>query len=237
MNRAAAAAAWRVVAGRSRSVLFLLLLQLALHVLCLSPILAELYPPTIPLWGCHSAPCSSSKFDQHHYTDYGVPRLGIRAEFVATSRYSHFRFGGAKAEAVAVDADAAAQPRRKFAVKDAQRVWARTAPTSIPASGRRQPHPHQCVSIAEGLDLSYHADMRLLRAGRYLHKHDDDLDCEQELDEDDPAFYGNLAFFRLQCGVQLRVVRRSAHPLKAPAAPASPSAVDDRDEDIFAMEL
>ncbi|KAE9176419.1 hypothetical protein PF005_g24965 [Phytophthora fragariae] len=28
----------------------------------------ELYPPTIPLWGCHSAPCSSSKFDQHHYT-------------------------------------------------------------------------------------------------------------------------------------------------------------------------
>ncbi|KAE9075463.1 hypothetical protein PF007_g24995 [Phytophthora fragariae] len=107
----------------------------------------------------------------------------------------------------------------------------------IPASGRRQPHPHQCVSIAEGLDLSYHADMRLLRAGRYLHKHDDDLDCEQELDEDDPAFYGNLAFFRLQCGVQLRVVRRSAHPLKAPAAPASPSAVDDRDEDIFAMEL
>ncbi|KAE9176421.1 hypothetical protein PF005_g24965 [Phytophthora fragariae] len=165
----------------------------------------ELYPPTIPLWGCHSAPCSSSKFDQHHYTD--------------------------------ADADAAAQPRRKFAVKDAQRVWARTAPTSIPASGRRQPHPHQCVSIAEGLDLSYHADMRLLRAGRYLHKHDDDLDCEQELDEDDPAFYGNLAFFRLQCGVQLRVVRRSAHPLKAPAAPASPSAVDDRDEDIFAMEL
>ncbi|KAE8962802.1 hypothetical protein PR001_g29585 [Phytophthora rubi] len=126
---------------------------------------------------------------------------------------------------------------RKFAVKDAQRVWARTAPTSIPASGRRRPHPHQCVSIAEGLDLSYHADMRLLRAGRYLHKHDDDLDCEQELDEDDPAFYGNLAFFRLQCGVQLRVVRRSAHPLKAPAAPASPSAVDDRDEDIFAMEL
>ncbi|KAE9287688.1 hypothetical protein PF008_g26338 [Phytophthora fragariae] len=222
MNRAAAAAAWRVVAGRSRS-------SERRHkhqgqdAKCRR---VELYPPTIPLWGCHSAPCSSSKFDQHHYTDYGVPRLGIRAEFVATSRYSHFRFGGAKAEAVAVDADAAAQPRRKFAVKDAQRVWARTAPTSIPASGRRQPHPHQCVSIAEGLDLSYHADMRLLRAGRYLHKHDDD-----------PAFYGNLAFFRLQCGVQLRVVRRSAHPLKAPAAPASPSAVDDRDEDIFAMEL
>ncbi|KAE9073328.1 hypothetical protein PF010_g25115 [Phytophthora fragariae] len=110
MNRAAAAAAWRVVAGRSRSVLFLLLLQLALHserrhkhqgqdAKCRR---VELYPPTIPLWGCHSAPCSSSKFDQHHYTDYGVPRLGIRAEFVATSRYSHFRFGGAKAEAVAM---------------------------------------------------------------------------------------------------------------------------------------
>ncbi|KAE8974638.1 hypothetical protein PF011_g24787 [Phytophthora fragariae] len=70
MNRAAAAAAWRVVAGRSRSVLFLLLLQLALHhqgqdAKCRR---VELYPPTIPLWGCHSAPCSSSKFDQHHYT-------------------------------------------------------------------------------------------------------------------------------------------------------------------------
>ncbi|KAE9182860.1 hypothetical protein PF002_g26872 [Phytophthora fragariae] len=36
----------------------------------------ELYPPTIPLWGCHSAPCSSSKFDQHHYT-------GAKAEAVA----------------------------------------------------------------------------------------------------------------------------------------------------------
>ncbi|KAE9042008.1 hypothetical protein PR003_g4189 [Phytophthora rubi] len=126
------------------------------------------------------------------------------------------------------------EAKRKFAAKD---VWVRTAPISIPASGRRQLHPHQCASVTESPDLSYHADMRLLRAGRYLHKHDDDLDCEQELDEDDPAFYGNLAFFRSQCGAQSRVVRRSAHPLKSPAAPASPSAVDDRDEDIFAMEL
>ncbi|KAE8988076.1 hypothetical protein PR002_g21873 [Phytophthora rubi] len=199
-------------------------------------------------------------FDQHHYTgkllskkksasksrilktgkpDYGVPRLGIRAEFVATSRYSHFRFGGAKAEAVAMQMQQHS-PASSYAetdCADSDSDDSGCGDCHIPASGRRRPHPHQCVSIAEGLDLSYHADMRLLRAGRYLHKHDDDLDCEQELDEDDPAFYGNLAFFRLQCGVQLRVVRRSAHPLKAPAAPASPSAVDDRDEDIFAMEL
>lgn len=95
--------------------------------------------------------------------------------------------------------------KRKFAAKDAQRVWTRTAPISIPTSGRRHPHPHLCASVVESPDLSYHADMRLLRAGRYLHEHEDDLDgSEQELDEDDPAFYGNLAFFRSQCGAQPR---------------------------------
>ncbi|GMF47979.1 unnamed protein product [Phytophthora fragariaefolia] len=124
------------------------------------------------------------------------------------------------------------EPVRKF--KDAQRAWARTAPISIPTSSRRQPHPHLCESIVESPDLSYHADMRLLRAGRYLHEHDDATESEQELDEDDPAFYGNLAFFRSQCGAQPRVVRRSAHPVKTAAAP---TAVDDGDEDIFALEL
>ncbi|KAG6622514.1 serine/threonine-protein kinase drkB [Phytophthora cinnamomi] len=34
-----------------------------------------------------------------------------------------------------------------------------------------------------------------------------------------------------------RVVRRSALPLKAAAAPTSPTGVDDGDEDIFSMEL
>ncbi|KAG6574315.1 serine/threonine-protein kinase drkB [Phytophthora cinnamomi] len=123
------------------------------------------------------------------------------------------------------------EPKRKLAAQ-------RTAPISIPTSGRRQPHPHLCASVVESPDLSYHADMRLLRAGRYLHEHDDGVDSEQdELDEDDPAFYGNLAFFRSQCGAQPRVVRRSALPLKAAAAPTSPTGVDDGDEDIFAMEL
>ncbi|KAL4160332.1 hypothetical protein PRNP1_000902 [Phytophthora ramorum] len=118
------------------------------------------------------------------------------------------------------------EAKRKFV--EAQRVWARTEPISIPSSGR--PHPHLCASVAESPDLSYHADKRLLRAGRYLH-HD------EELDEDDPAFYDNLAFFRSQQGAtqQARVLKRSVHPLQN--ASTSPRGVDDCDEDIFAMEL
>lgn len=125
--------------------------------------------------------------------------------------------------------------KRKFMAKDAEHVWARTAPIRIPSSGRQQPHPHLCENVAESPDLSYHADMRLLRAGRYLHE---DEESHDEVDEDDPAFYGNLAFFRSQYGTsQTRMVKRSVHPFKAAAAPTSPTGVDDRDEDIFAMEL
>ncbi|KAF1782944.1 PWWP domain [Phytophthora cactorum] len=128
--------------------------------------------------------------------------------------------------------------KRKFVTKDAERVWVRTAPISIPSNGRQQPHPHLCKSVVESPDLSYHADMRLLRASRYLHEEDN----QDELDEDDPAFYGNLAFFRSQYGAsQTRMVKRTAHPFKsstAAAAPPSPTGVDDRDdEEIFAMEL
>ncbi|RAW34803.1 hypothetical protein PC110_g8883 [Phytophthora cactorum] len=106
--------------------------------------------------------------------------------------------------------------KRKFVTKDAERVWVRTAPISIPSNGRQQPHPHL----------------------RYLHEEDN----QDELDEDDPAFYGNLAFFRSQYGAsQTRMVKRTAHPFKsstAAAAPPSPTGVDDRDdEEIFAMEL
>lgn len=116
--------------------------------------------------------------------------------------------------------------RRQVAKQGVQR----TAPICIPTNGRQGPHPHLCASPVESPDLSYHADMRLLRAGRYLHAHDED-----ELDEDDPAFYGNLAFFRSQYGErQPRLHKPSS---KFAAAPASPTAVDDRDEDIFAMEL
>ncbi|KAI9997450.1 hypothetical protein PInf_001350 [Phytophthora infestans] len=129
--------------------------------------------------------------------------------------------------------------KRKFVTKDAQRVWVRTAPISIPSNGRRERHPHLCKSVVESPDLSYHADMRLLRAGRYLHEDEDNQD---ELDEDDPAFYGNLAFFRSQYGAsQTRVVKYSAHSSKSlttVVVPASPTGVDDRDDDdIFAMEL
>jgi hypothetical protein len=123
--------------------------------------------------------------------------------------------------------------KRKLVSQDAQRVWARTAPIRIPASnGRRQQQPPQ--SVAESADMSYHADMRLLRAGRYLHHHDGD-----DLDEDEPALYGNLAFFRSQCGAsQTRMAPQSAAFKDFTAAPASPTGVDGRDdEDIFAMEL
>ncbi|KAG7398719.1 hypothetical protein PHYBOEH_010560 [Phytophthora boehmeriae] len=122
--------------------------------------------------------------------------------------------------------------KRRHVAKDKQRVWTRTAPISIPASSR-QTHPHLCNSVEESLDLSYHADMRLLRTNRYLHDSDDD-----ELDEDDPAFYGNLAFFRLQYGEkQSRLHKHSVNLSKVAMAPASPTVVDDSDEDIFAMEL
>ncbi|OWZ19953.1 hypothetical protein PHMEG_0005711 [Phytophthora megakarya] len=115
--------------------------------------------------------------------------------------------------------------KRKFVVKG------RTAPISIPSSGRR--HPHLCDSVVDSPDLSYHSDMRL-RAGRYLHEGED----EDELDEDDPAFYGNLAFFRSQCGTsQTRMIKRNAHPFKFAVAPAPPTTADIDDDDIFAMEL
>ncbi|POM66489.1 Hypothetical protein PHPALM_17644 [Phytophthora palmivora] len=123
--------------------------------------------------------------------------------------------------------------KRKFVAKDTQRVWTRTAPISIPSTGQR--HPHLCQSVVESPDLSYHADMRLLRAGRYLHE-DQDQDA---LDEDDPAFYGNLAYFRSQHGAsQTLRTKRNVYPFKTTSAPASPTSVDAcDDEDIFAMEL
>ncbi|KAG7375491.1 hypothetical protein PHYPSEUDO_001028 [Phytophthora pseudosyringae] len=129
------------------------------------------------------------------------------------------------------------EAKRTSVAKDAHRTVTRTAPISIPSSGRRQlPHPHLCASVADSPDLSYHADTRLLRSGRYLHEDDEDSQ-----DEDDPAFYGNLAFFRSQYGAsQTRMVKRRSHPLKSSSAgpPASPTGVDGRDDDdIFAMEL
>ncbi|KAG2531402.1 hypothetical protein JM18_001238 [Phytophthora kernoviae] len=122
--------------------------------------------------------------------------------------------------------------KRRHVAKDSQRVWTRTAPIFIPASSH-QTYPHLCESVEESPDLSYHADMRLLRAGRYLHDSDDD-----ELDEDDPAFYGNLAFFRSQYGeTPSRLLKRSVNLSKVAMAPTSPTAVDDNNEGIFAMEL
>ncbi|KAK1931001.1 hypothetical protein P3T76_013590 [Phytophthora citrophthora] len=121
--------------------------------------------------------------------------------------------------------------KRKSMTKNTDRVWTRTAPISIPSNN--QPHPHLCESVTESPDLSYHADMRLLRAGRYLHEDEDDT-----LDEDDPAFYGNLAFFRSQYGAsQTRMVKRNVHSIKSSCFAASPAAVDENDEDIFDMEL
>ncbi|CAH0479737.1 unnamed protein product [Peronospora belbahrii] len=122
-----------------------------------------------------------------------------------------------------------------FLAKDVPRVWVRTAPISIPSWSRQHLHSDWCENVVESPGLSYHADMQLLRAGRYLHVDEDDCD---ELDEDDPAFYGNLAFFRSQHGVsQSCMTKSSTCTSKAIASPASPTGVDDRDEDIFAMEL
>eukprot|EP00644_Phytophthora_capsici_P010069 jgi/Phyca11/571181/estExt2_Genewise1.C_PHYCAscaffold_410064 len=122
------------------------------------------------------------------------------------------------------------EPKRKSMTKDAHHVWTRTAPISIPSNSR--PHPHLCESVTESPDLSYHADMRLLRAGRYLHE------VEDALDEDDPAFYGNLAFFRSQYGAShTRIIKRSVHPIKPSSCTTSSTAVDEIDEDIFDMEL
>ncbi|RLN90748.1 hypothetical protein BBJ28_00012723, partial [Nothophytophthora sp. Chile5] len=75
--------------------------------------------------------------------------------------------------------------KRKFMAKDAKRVWARTAPICIPVNARVVRSSSQRESVVESPDLSYHADERLLRAGRYLHVHGED-----DVDEDDPAFYG-----------------------------------------------
>uniref|UniRef100_M4BYW7 Uncharacterized protein n=1 Tax=Hyaloperonospora arabidopsidis (strain Emoy2) TaxID=559515 RepID=M4BYW7_HYAAE len=114
------------------------------------------------------------------------------------------------------------EAKRKSATKSPQHVWARTAPISIPSSSRPQLPSHLCESVSESPNLSYHADVRLLQASRYI-----DEANYAELDEDDPVFYGNLAFFRSQHGVQpTQQTTPSAHSLKLEAAPASPTGVD-----------
>ncbi|CAI5741212.1 unnamed protein product [Peronospora destructor] len=132
------------------------------------------------------------------------------------------------------------ETKRKFLARDARRVWARTAPISIPSREHQQLHSHRCESVFESTDLSYHADMRLLQAGRCHYANEDGGNelPQDELEDDDSAFFGNLAFFRSQYGVlQTCMVKRNACTFKSIAAPASPTGVDDRDEDIFAMEL
>ena len=138
-----------------------------------------------------------------------------------------------------IDSNDCHEAKRKFLARDAQRVWARTAPISIPSRDHQQLHPHRCESVFESTDRSYHADMRLLHAGRCHYADDDDGDGDElPLDEDDSAFFGNLAFLRSQHGVsQTCMVKRNACTFKSIGAPASPTGVDDRDEDIFAMEL
>ncbi|CAH0491460.1 unnamed protein product [Peronospora farinosa] len=139
-----------------------------------------------------------------------------------------------------IDSNDCHDAKRKFLARDAQRIWVRTAPISIPSRDHQQLHSYRCESLFESTDLSYHADMRLLHAGRchYADEDDDDELPEAELEEDDSALFGNLAFFRSQYGVsQTCMVKRNACTYKSIAAPASPTGVDDRDEDIFAMEL
>ncbi|CAI5717806.1 unnamed protein product [Hyaloperonospora brassicae] len=141
------------------------------------------------------------------------------------------------------DGRSRADARRKCSTstKRPPHVWARTAPISIPCSRRAQPHRrHQCESVSASPTRSYHADMRRLRASRYVIDGDD-----LELDEDDPVFYGNLAFFRSQQhGASLPIQNRCETSARAHyslkvdvAAPVSPTGVDVRDGAIFAMEL
>ncbi|RLN49128.1 hypothetical protein BBJ28_00027033, partial [Nothophytophthora sp. Chile5] len=88
-------------------------------------------------------------------------------------------------------------------------------------------------SVVESPDLSYHADERLLRAGRYLHVHGED-----DVDEDDPAFYGNLAFFRSQYGQQTHPAKKFVDPTSWSQSSSSlSSAQGDENDEIFAMEL
>lgn len=104
----------------------------------------------------------------------------------------------------------------------------RTAPIMIPTSSRRRPASPVHQSADESLDLSFHASERLAMAGRFTHPHND------EMDEDDMALYGNLAFFRSQHNS--KGLSRAHAPLKSRSV-SSTSTVDADDDEIFDMEL
>lgn len=104
----------------------------------------------------------------------------------------------------------------------------RTAPIMIPAGSRRRQASPASLTADESLDLSFHASERLAMAGRFMRAHDD------EMDEDDPAFYGNLAFFGSQHN--LKALSRARAPLKSRSVSAT-STVDADDDEIFDMEL
>lgn len=103
----------------------------------------------------------------------------------------------------------------------------RTAPIAIPAASRRPSSP---VSDCGSPDLSFHEAERLSRAGFGGYSDDD-------VDEDDPAFYGNLAFFRSRRSGRTVAPRpcSRAVPIKTRSV-STPSTVD-ADQDIFDLEL
>lgn len=104
----------------------------------------------------------------------------------------------------------------------------RTAPILIPQSARRRPAADS-QGASGSPDLSFHESERLAHAGRFL-------GLAGELDEDDPAFYGNLAFFRSQRGAQ-RMTRGAASSASASCSSSLEDAGADQDDEIFDMEL
>lgn len=106
--------------------------------------------------------------------------------------------------------------------KDAMKRTMRTAPISIPQSSRS--HMNKQAAWKQNVVDPWSFE-------------DDEINsAETEMDEDDPAFYGNLAYFRSQRANESRLAQMHSVRSRSPSR-HSHSTSSNEEEDIFEMEL
>lgn len=104
--------------------------------------------------------------------------------------------------------------------KDVMKRTVRTAPISIPQSSRSHMNTHGAWKQKVVDPWSFE---------------DDEVNrTEAEIDEDDPAFYGNLAYFRSQRANESRLAQMHSVRSRSPSRHSNSS---NEEEDIFEMEL
>lgn len=106
--------------------------------------------------------------------------------------------------------------------KDAMKRTVRTAPISIPQSSRSH--------------MSTQGAWKQNVVDPWSFEDDEINSAETEMDEDDPAFYGNLAYFRSQRANESRLAQMHSVRSRSPSR-QSYSTSSNEEEDIFEMEL